>query len=83
MKRLIIPIALTAILLTGCSKALEPFKDARVSGRDSGPAEVVNMPDGFSNVADKCNHGNRIYVAFKGNSNRAAISVVPHDPTCK
>ncbi|MEV0403446.1 hypothetical protein [Actinoallomurus sp. NPDC050550] len=40
------------------------------------------MPDGFSNLATKCDHGNRVYSAYKGDSNRAAVTVVPNDPTC-
>lgn len=71
-----------AITLTGCGKFVEPYNDANVSGQNTGAAEVVNMPDGFSNVATKCDHGNRIYVAYHGDSAYAAVAVVPNDPTC-
>jgi hypothetical protein len=40
------------------------------------------MPDGFSNVATKCDHGNRLYVAFHGDNVYAALTVVANDPTC-
>lgn len=74
--------AFVALLLNGCGKALEPFNDAPVTGQNKSPAEIVNMPDGFSNVATKCDHGNRIYVAFHGDNAYGAIAVVPNDPTC-
>jgi hypothetical protein len=78
-------ILATALALGGCSgKDLEPFNDAPVVGADNtGPAQKLNMPDGYSNVATKCDHGNRIYVAFHGDAAYAAIAIVPQDPTCK
>ena len=85
MKRTVkLTLVVTALTLTlsGCGKLVEPYNDANVSGQNRGAAEVVNMPDGFSNVATKCDHGNRIYVAYHGNSAYAAIAVVPSDPTC-
>lgn len=70
-------------LLTSCSKWSEPFKDAPRSGHDNGsPADLIRMPDGFSNAATKCDHGNRIYVAYHGDSKYAAIAVVASDPSC-
>ncbi len=74
-----------ATLGTACSeKDLEPFKDGPTSGqRNREKSDIIEMPDGFSNAATKCDHGNRLYVAYKGDANRAAIAVVPNDPTCK
>jgi PBP1b-binding outer membrane lipoprotein LpoB len=73
------------VFLAGCgSKAQEPFKDAPGSSVvNQTPADKILMPDGFSNITTKCDHGNRIYVAFHGDSAYAAIAVVPQDPTCK
>lgn len=68
--------------LISCDKIAEPYKDAERGASNTGAADTVTFPDGFSNVATKCDHGNRIYVAFKGDSNRAAIAVVANDPTC-
>jgi hypothetical protein len=70
------------LFLTGCGKALEPYNDAPVKSQNKTPADVLNMPDGFSNVATKCDHGNRVYVAFHGDKAYGAIAVVPNDPTC-
>jgi hypothetical protein len=77
--------AIVTGLLAGCSptsKVAQPYDDAPVSRHVTGAAEVVNMPDGFSNFADKCDgHGHRVYTAFHNNSAYAAIAVVT-DASC-
>lgn len=75
--------AATALaLLTGCSSLTEPFNDAPISKKDDTPAEVYSMPDGFANVASKCDrHGNRIYTTRTDGGE--AMAVVPQDPSCK
>jgi predicted amidohydrolase YtcJ len=72
-----------AVVLGGCSsKSQEPFKDAPVSGRNQASAEVLTMPDGFSNLAEKCDgHGNRVIVAFHGDGSYAALTAI-RDPGC-
>lgn len=45
--------------------------------------DIIRNADGFSSVGTKCDHGNRLYVAFKGDGDRAAIAVIPGDPTCR
>lgn len=89
MKRRRIVIGVVAVValsasLTACGdKATEPFKDAPRSGTTNHEAaDIIQMPDGFSNMATKCDHGNRVYVVYKGDENRAALAVVPQDPTC-
>ena len=79
----VVSIGLAGAGLSGCSqKSFERLRDAPIKGRNDKPAEVLQMPDGFSNVAHKCDgHGNRVYVAFKGDENRSAIAVV-RDPSC-
>jgi hypothetical protein len=71
--------------LVGCTaKYTEPFKDAPRSGvTNSDAADLIEMPDGFSNGSTKCDHGNRLYVAYHGDHVYAALAVVPQDPTCK
>lgn len=77
-------IAAVIATSTACGgKAVEPFNDAPVGVQNKAPADGINFPDGFSNVSTKCDHGNRVYVAFHGNSAYAAIAVVAGDPTCK
>lgn len=74
--------ALALLLTAGCSKFTEPYKDAPRGSTNAGPADTITMPDGFSNIAAKCDGPNRVYVAYKGDANRAAVAVVPNDPRC-
>lgn len=69
--------AVTAsMLLSSCSqKAQEPFRDAGTSGHDSGKALVIEMPDGFSNLATKCVNGIRYTVTYHGDHAYGAVSV--------
>lgn len=69
--------------LTGCAKMSEPFKDAERGETNDSPADTFTMPDGFSNGATKCDHGNRIYVLFHGDEAYGSIAVVQNDETCK
>lgn len=75
------------VVLSGCSalgdKVTEPWQDAPRSGTNNGPATVVTMPDGFNNVAGKCDGTNMVYVIYHGDSAYGAVSVVPNDPRCK
>lgn len=73
---------LVATILSGCGKATEPFNDADIAGTNDEPADIVNFPDGFSNVSTKCDHGNRIYVVYHADSPYGSVAVVPGDPTC-
>lgn len=85
-RRITLPVfalaALAVLSLTSCAKMTEPFKDAPVSGRNTDPADLVTFPDGFSNIATKCDHSNRVYTVYHANSPYAALAVVPNDPTC-
>lgn len=79
--------AIGAFVLLGassCESWNEPFNDApRTKITNDGAADIVTMPDGFSNWATKCDHGNRIYSAYHGDAGPwAAGLVVPNDPTC-
>lgn len=85
MKKTIALAALTLLALTGCtetSKGMQGYADAHVSGSNKDAAEVGTMPDGFNNFASKCDHGNRVYTTFHGDSAYGGIAVVPNDPTC-
>lgn len=69
-------------VLSGCSKMTEPYKDAPIQERNTGPAHVGTMPDGFSNWGAKCDGPNMVYVLFKGDNAYGSIHVVPNDPRC-
>ncbi len=73
----------TASAVSGCGmKAAEPFKDAPRGASNTAPADTITMPDGFSNVASKCDGPNRVYVIFKGDRAYGSIAVVANDPRC-
>ena len=75
--------AIALLVLTGCgNKFQQPFKDAPRTGVvNDQPAEVIFMPDGFNNLATKCDHGNRIYVSYHGDGSYGFGFAVP-DPKC-
>ncbi|MBL7496220.1 hypothetical protein I6A84_06230 [Frankia sp. CNm7] len=72
-----------AAVTTGCSeKAKERGRDAPISTHDDSPARIINMPDGFSNVAAKCDGPNMVYVVYHGDSPYGSIEIAPNDPRC-
>lgn len=84
--RKIIVVTIAGLILAStaaCGKYTERYKDADRGVSNSGPADTINFPDGFSNAATKCDHGNRVYVLFHEDANYGGIAVVPSDPTCK
>lgn len=76
--------AVTVLTLSAgsCDKATEPFKDAPRGASNTGAADTITFPDGFSNVASKCDGTNRVYVIFKGDETYGSLAVVPNDPRC-
>lgn len=83
MRRISIGLAVAAaLLLTGCSKAAEPFKDAHVDGRNDDPARIGTMPDGFNNFAYKCVGTDMVYTLFHSDSGYGSIAVSPNSPAC-
>jgi hypothetical protein len=70
-------------VLQGCGKMSEPFKDAERGSTNDGPADTITFPDGFSNAATKCDHGNRVYVIYHSDSAYGSVAVVPQDPSCQ
>lgn len=73
----------SVLALSGCGKAMEPYQDADIQSRNTSPAIVGTMPDGFSNFASKCDGPNRVYVIFKGDNPYGSLHVVANDPRCK
>jgi hypothetical protein len=71
-----------ALLIGGCAKVSEPYNDADRGKTNNDKADIVTFPDGFSNVATKCDHGNRVYVIYKGDSAYGSVAVVPNAEDC-
>lgn len=84
MKKLLVIGAAGAFMLAGagCAKFTEPFKDAHVSNRNTGPATVGTMPDGFNNWAAKCDGTTRVYTLYHNDAKYGGIAVSPNDPQC-
>lgn len=89
MKKIILPsLAICFLVLSGCSE--EQNRDApRESVDDTSPAKVIQMPDGFSNIATKCIPGTHIRIASiyhwsnsETGASYGAVSMV-QDDTCK
>lgn len=83
--RKLIAIAALGLAVSACSTedVLGEFNDADVSGENDGPAIIINMPDGFGNLAGKCDGPNFIYSSKVNSSGSArALAVVPNDPRC-
>lgn len=84
MKRITAGIASVVMVLglSSCAKMSEPFQDAPRGATNDSPADTITFPDGFSNAATKCDHGNRVYVLYHADSAYGSVAVVPNDPTC-
>ena len=82
MHRLLIA-ACAALVFAGCGG--EAVKDATKSGQtvDRSAAEVIAFPDGFRNVASKCDgHGHRVYSSSSGKSGTYPNLAVIDDAGC-
>jgi len=76
-------LAVSLGALASCGqKAQEPFQDAERGATNDSPADTITFPDGFSNVASKCDGPNRVYVLFKSDAAYGSVDVVPNDPRC-
>lgn len=74
------------VLLAGCG---EDTNDAPRGTNDTAPADVIAFPDGFANVARKCDYKTMVYSSTNGGgtadneaATHSAIAVVPNDPRC-
>lgn len=66
----------------GTDKATEPFKDAPRGETNDNAADLITMPDGFSNVAAKCDGTTRVYVVFHQDAAYGSVAVSPNHPLC-
>jgi len=70
-------VAGALVVAAGCADT-SPTGDAATGPVDDTPAEVINFPNRYANVAHKCDgHGHRVY-----STTRQAPPVVVDDPTC-
>lgn len=76
---------IATLALAGCADA--QHQDAEPGGIDSSPADIISFPDGFRNVAKKCDGPNMVYSASRGDTSSdvsvaGSVSVIANDPRC-
>lgn len=75
-------VAALALSSCGLQKFVEPFQDAPRGKTYQDNADIVLMPDGFSNLATKCGpKGQRFTVIYHGDNPYGSVSVTP-DANC-
>jgi hypothetical protein len=74
---------LVSAALGGCSWG-NHTSDNSSNTQPTGPADVLQFPYGFRNVAHKCDGPNMVYVASAGQADNlpSGIAVVANDPRC-
>jgi len=87
MKTLLATFVATVAAVLALSACGESTQDSGVNNRDTGPADLINMPDGYSNVAHKCDGPNMVYVIYHGSFAEGpkaygSLAVVANDPRC-
>lgn len=83
MKIKLVIVGVFGILaLAGCG---EYGQNATKGSRDTGSADIINFPQGFRNVAHKCDGPNMVYSSSYGDSSTvtSSITVIGNDPRCK
>lgn len=77
-------LVLTAAFVFGSAMSCETHGDADSDKVDNAPADIIQFPDGFRNVAHKCDGPNMVYSGSSGvdSSFPAAVAVVSNDPRC-
>lgn len=83
MKRFLVIIGIGAVLLAGCAGA-DTHSDAQVTDVNHGPARTIDFPEGFRNVAAKCDGTTMVYSLSVSTSDNLSggVAVVPNDPRC-
>jgi hypothetical protein len=85
-KILVVPVLAVALTsgLTGCARKANGTIDAPIvqKNEDNTPAQIIDMPDGWRNIATKCvtaQPGKRVYQQ----RGTYSVPVVVDDPSCK
>lgn len=75
---------LIAVVLGASLVACGAHGDAPAGDVNHAPADVIEFPDGFRNVAHKCDGPNMVYSVSAGASDSLSggVFVVANDPRC-
>jgi hypothetical protein len=82
-KAIAIVSAVAVITLSGCARKSAGTIDAPVAGnngQDNSPAQIINMPNAWRNIATKCDvfqKGYRIYETRSNSNSNSNIVIVP------
>lgn len=69
-----------ALMMSACGATKQSTGHGDIN---TGKADVVAFPQGFRNVAHKCDGKNMVYSASRGvGDNAGSIAVVPNDIRC-
>ena len=75
-------IACLIALTTACDVDSSGTGDAPVSGYNDSSAFVINMPDGYPNIAVKCVGDTAIYASTHTEQRAATLKIEHEDPWC-
>lgn len=75
-------VAFFTLTAEGCDKAVEQYQDAPIGQRINKDVTVVEMPDGYANIATVCKAGVRYSSATVGGQTEARAIQVTLDPAC-
>jgi hypothetical protein len=74
-------LAFFTLSAEGCDKGLEPYQDAPIGKRVNKNVDIIEMPDGYSNIATVCKDGVRYSSITNGGNTYGGVSVTV-DPAC-
>lgn len=76
---LLVTLLLVTLTISACSMENNADKGAR----DTAPADIINFPNDFRNVAHKCDgKGHRVYVTNYNETGTSSSVAVIDDPSC-
>lgn len=83
-KKLLVIPAVIAVVIACSASSCDGHGDAQIGQENHGPATTIDFPDGFRNVAAKCDGPNMVYSGSAGTDDAkpAAVAVVANDPRC-
>jgi hypothetical protein len=78
-------VILTFGVVAACGASGHGNAEVEPGGVDNSKARIIQMPDGFRNVAAKCDGSTMVYSGSRGETSDkvgSGIAVVPNDPRC-
>lgn len=72
----------TVVLVGGCAQKSNGTQDSPVDQKntDNRPAQIINFPDGYFNVAVKCDHHG--HLLYSNTRDGAQVAAIADSKTC-